>query len=240
MVISDEVRALLSTAVIERLLALRQHTEVNCSFCGGAVAPEDPTSMSVVVRMEAATGQRVVQFAHPGCSSSRVDEQTLMRGSDAPRTGYMPLRRVQAPVGVLIWEQYRSAVDPAAGVAENVAFYEAASLPPPVRADQQAGFRPSEDGLARTVGPVLSGWVLRSRGDDLVLDSPRGALQEFEGISSTAPPGWFEAVRSSRRCLLIVGDTLGLERFSPARVSALMADGRAVAAVVLARVQVPA
>jgi hypothetical protein len=62
-VISDEVRALLSRAMIERLLAQREHTVLNCVVCGGGVPPEAPDAMSVILRFDVA-GALVAQYAH--------------------------------------------------------------------------------------------------------------------------------------------------------------------------------
>lgn len=53
-----------------------------------------------------------------------------------------------------------------------------------------------------------------------MLDSPEGVLEQFDGIASTAPDGWFDAARTERRCLLVIGESRGLDRFNPDRVDA--------------------
>jgi len=121
-----------------------------------------------------------------------------------------------------VWERTAVSVDLAQGEDLGVAWYRG------------QGFQASEAGIATTTGPLLTNVTLAVRGRDLVLESApeHRALEQFDDVVSTAPPGWLAAVRVGGRCLLVVGETLGLERASVARIDALLAGGRAVAAVV--------
>src|SRR3954452_2251234 len=92
LIISDEVRELMPTAVLARVIAHREHTEVVCSVCGGHVQPDNPAPMSVVVRFDAVSGRPVTQYAHAGCSPSMVDPRPVrLVGND--RLTYLTLLR---------------------------------------------------------------------------------------------------------------------------------------------------
>jgi len=222
--ISDEVRALLSTATIQRLLAQREHTELNCVICGGSVPPEAPDIMSVLVRFDLAGGH-VAQYAHESCAPSHVDRSDVVVAPNDEHVIYTPAllvrRRVRA---ALIWEPRRPAFDMSRSEAVAVMAY------------RDLGFAASDAGLAAIYGPTPAGLVLEGNGAQLLLRSREGPFQDFDDIAAIAPPGWLEAARSERRCLLIVGETLGVERFSEERLDALLADGRAVAAVALTKI----
>jgi hypothetical protein len=85
-------------------------------------------------------------------------------------------------------------------------------------------------------GPTLKDWVLEGDRDRLVLRRGPKPVEEFDRIAAVAPSGWLTAARGERRCLLVVGETLGLDRPDPERIGALLADGRAVGAIVPAKI----
>jgi len=217
LIVSDEVREVLSTAgletaVRERAIAHRQHTHRRCVICAKHI--ED---LATVLMCFDDDDHATVYYAHPECSPSR-----LVRGipPSRPRISYQAILRSHPIPGVLVWEPIRVSIDLDHPETRNVAAY------------RERGFQPSEAGLENVAGPELAGWVLYRREGDLVLNSPSGDLEEFSDVTSHAQPRWFEAVAASRRCLLIMGETLGLDRLSETRISALLADGRAVAAVI--------
>ena len=223
-VISDEVRALLSTAAIERLLAQREHTVLTCVICRASVPPEAPDVMSVLLRFDAA-GAQVAQYAHESCAPSHVDRSDVVVAPDEERVIYTPAllarRRVRA---ALVWEPRRPVFDLSRSEAVAVMVY------------RELGFAASDAGVSAIYGPTPPGLVLEGDGAQLLLRSRREPLQWFDDVAAIAPPGWLEAARSERRCLLVVGETLGVERPSEERLDALLADGRAVAAVALAKI----
>ena len=222
--VSDEVRALVPAAMIERLIAMRNHTELGCPVCRQPITPEDPMPASVVVRV--AHDPPVIQVTHAHCSPSYADYTTALARPTGNRMIYLPVVRGRTPSGVLIWEDHELTLDAESEESVDVALY------------RQYGFRSSEQGVMHTSGPVLPpGWVLRLQGHDLALHAPHGQLELFEDITATAPAGWLDDVRRLRRCLLVVGESLGLERPSVERIDALLADGRALAAVVQAKLR---
>ena len=95
---------------------------------------------------------------------------------------------------------------------------------------------PSPLGVLGVNGPVLSDWRLEGKGSTLLLCSPKGTLEQFENIKDSAPQGWLQHVADQRRCLLITGDTLGLERPDPERFDVLLQNGQALAAVIPAQI----
>lgn len=220
LIISDEVREQVPSRVLERAIAMRNHTEILCAYCGGRVPPESRKPLTVVVRF-GDDGRGVVNYAHPQCSPSIIDRRTRPR-PQRHDVSYIAYLRPHHPIaGILIWEPTQVDIDAGSGEAFVVTVA------------QKFGFRPSERGMGDTSGPFLDdGWLLRLSQRDAVLNSPHGVLNTFGDIKATAPPGWRQALRDSGRCLLIVGEALGLDRPSPERIDALLADGRALAAVV--------
>lgn len=57
---NDEVRDLLGTATLERIIAMRGHTDMGCIVCGGEISPQDREPVSVTVR-RATYGRRPVR-----------------------------------------------------------------------------------------------------------------------------------------------------------------------------------
>ena len=226
LLISDEVHALLSTTVLERILAMREHTTIICNTCGVTITPEDPDIVSVSLDTDPPADRGALRFAHATCAPSTVTYTTLPDGLRDDFTYYWLLRRGRIGA-VLMWEPVSLALNVDAGQAANVIVYT------------RQGFAPSQDGIADTNGPVLPGWTLRNEGDDLVLHAPNGPAETFHLAADATDPEralWLKTAKTSRRCLLIVGESLGLERFDADRIGALLADGRAVAAVVLAKI----
>lgn len=92
-------------------------------------------------------------------------------------------------------------------------------------------------GLVSIVGPTPASLVLDGDATKLLLRDRQEPIQEFDDIGDLAPPGWLNAARAKRRCLLVVGEMIGLDRPSQARLDVLLADGRAVAAVTVAKIR---
>jgi hypothetical protein len=183
LVISEEVRGLLPAAALERVIAHGQHTDLVCADCGGRTAPEDGVPMSVVLRVGAAE-QTVVQYTHTDCSPSRVDSKPVAQPAQH-RLLYVAMLRDHQVASVLVWERTAVSVDLAQGEDLGVAWY------------REQGFQASEAGIATTTGPLLTNVTLGVRGRDLVLESApeHRALEQFDDVVSTAPPGWLDAVR---------------------------------------------
>lgn len=80
--------------------------------------------------------------------------------------------------------------------------------------------------------PTASDWRLRWRADNLELHGPEGLREVFEAITATAPAAWVQAVRKTRRCIVVGGTRFGLERASVDRINQGLHLGTAFAAVV--------
>jgi hypothetical protein len=226
LLVSDEVRALLPTAALERVLAAREHTEIICGTCRLTIAPEDQAVVSVSVAIDRPAERSAVLLAHATCQPSVVHEVTWPADHVDDRFSYWVALRAHPIPCILIWEPVSLHIDAEAGQALNVSFYTS------------KGFQASEHGMALSDGPPLPGWVLRSSGKDLVLDSPTEEAERFSGVNDGDPErvAWLQHAKHSRRCLLIVGESLGLDRIDAERIDALLAVGRAVATVVLAEI----
>lgn len=203
---------------------MREHTVLNCVVCRETVAPEDPDVMSVILRFDTAGG-RVAQYAHAACAPSHVDRSRPVVAPTDEYVIHMPVLLARPRItAVLVWEPRRPGFDMARSEAVAITAY------------RSLGFAPSDAGLGSIFGPTPAGLVLAGDGRCLVLRNRDKPLQEFNDTGGVSPPGWLETARVQRRCLLVVGETLGLERFSEPRLDALLADGRALAAVALAKI----
>lgn len=122
LVISDEVRALLPTAVIERLIAQRETTQLTCVVCGRVVQPEAPDPVNAILRFDTAGGP-VAQYAHASCAPSHVDRARPVAAFTEERVVYLPirLRRRHVTAG-LIWEPRRMRFDLQRSEDVSVAF----------------------------------------------------------------------------------------------------------------------
>lgn len=103
---------------------------------------------------------------------------------------------------LLVWEPIRASFDMETSEAVSAKVY------------RELGFKPSQAGIGSTSGPVLGGLVLAVDGTQLRLLHDKVPLQQFDDMAGVEPPGWLDVARRQRRCLLIVGETLGLDRFS--------------------------
>jgi hypothetical protein len=74
---------------------------------------------------------------------------------------------------------------------------------------------------------------LVQHGNDLRLRPPDGKrADEFSGAMRELPLGWLDAVRRSKRVLVVYGSGFGLERMDLARIDRVMQNGAAVAGLV--------
>ncbi len=93
---------------------------------------------------------------------------------------------------------------------------------------------PSPHGIACAAAPRLPGWTLRRAEHDLVLESPKGEAERFTlaDDADSEQAAWLDLAQGSGCCLLIVGESLGLDHPDLDRIDALLADSRAVAAII--------
>ena len=131
-------------------------------------------------------------------------------------TDHLPLRRdsEEIPKSVLIARR----LFPAAGEAR-----------PYVDAHRASGFHPVLHD--ETVRP-LPKWRLECDGEDLVLSRNGEHVDRFLDGAAQPPDGWFDALRASGYCLLIVGSGLGLERPHSEHIQRALRSGRAIMGLV--------
>jgi len=165
--ISDQVRALLPTPVVERVIAARQHTDIICPACRITITPKDPAIVSVSVAVDSGSDHMRLVLAHAACQPSIVISAQLPDGIDWRFSYRMFVRDHASLPCVLVWEPITIAVLPDASSTVNVLVYS------------RQGFAASPDGVRYTQPPVLRGWMLRNRGEDLVLHSPDGEAEDF-------------------------------------------------------------
>jgi hypothetical protein len=140
--ISDEVRDTSSIGVIERAIAQREHTELICIECGGAVAPESPEPASVVVGFDD-QGTLIERFAHDRCAPSHVDRAAPWTMSTEPRLTYVPILRPGPPGRGPRLERNAVVLDSKGTDATAIAAY------------RSGGFVASDDGIETMDSPIL-------------------------------------------------------------------------------------
>jgi hypothetical protein len=213
--ISDDVRSALGQAVVARMIESAEYTEVVCWVCGEHVAPEAAETLAVQVLEDPSRNESAVKFSHKACEPSRVLTTVLPRFPlDAPTTFLAVLRRARIPA-MLLWEGHMTIFnDPDTGRNSTLDLY------------LQNGFEFCDPPVLG-VHAALGEFVLMAEGDDLVLlDGARRKFECFEDILRTGPQGWLDALKKSRRCLLVTGD-LGLDRPSLERIDTALHNKRA-------------
>ena len=217
--IDPEVLERLPGSVLMELVDAREHTVLYCSACAGAVAPESPAPMSVLF-LEDPHGEAVLRYAHTACRHSGVypHEGPLTTPASVPLTWQAVLREHRVPA-VLLWESAYS-VHAGAGGELALANYRA------------GGFWAPEADLSDLDPPEARRYRLRRGPEGLELHGPSAVSDRFALGGGAASQDWLDALERTRRCLLVFGVGLGLERRSWQRVADVLQAGAAVTAVV--------
>ena len=162
---------------------------LNCVICRASVPTEAPDVMSVLLRFDP-VGRQVVQFAHEMCAVARGPHRRGRRTGRGARDLHASAACKTACRAALVWEPRRPVFDLSRSEAVAVMVY------------RELGFAASDAGVSAIYGPTPPGLVLEGDGAQLLLRSRREPLQWFDDVAAIAPPGWLEAARSERRCLL--------------------------------------
>lgn len=220
LVIDPVVQAILGSSTVARFVDMREHTDMVCIACHGAIRPEDPAPATVVVGVSENTVLRV-NVAHEACMPSRVydiDQELDLPAvlTEVSFVAYPILRAPPAfPRAMIVFEfGVTLVIDEAAGDNQKQAFLK-------------RGWTPVTDSWDRITAPPVDGLLVRRRDDELVVDEADGEVLAF---SDEAPPGWWEVAMAEDACLVLYGSGLGLDRISFDRVNtALQASACAAA-----------
>jgi hypothetical protein len=236
--IAAEIVEQLPAEQLNQIVDAREHTELVCTVCSGKIPPESDETVEVIALVGPA-GLLVIRYAHEECKTSGVYEMEASPDEGIDDDGdadaeaslegalltWVPvLRPAGIPRAMLLWEG--SAILRVPG-AEG-------TLRDPYLDHMLAhGFVAADGALDVLSAPVTSQWSLRREGPgQLSLAGPNGPLETFDDVEQAAPKEWTKALEEERRCLVVYGSQLGLERFDVARVNeAIQASQAAVATV---------
>ena len=236
--IAEEIIEGLPIEELNRVVDAREHTELLCTVCRGAIAPGSDETAEVIAWAGPA-GLMVIHYAHARCKVSGVYEMEALEidepsdvddlGPEAPPPGtqltWVPvLRPAGAPRAMLVWE---------ASAIVRVGGADGSWRDGHLDHMLAHGFVAADGPLDVLSAPLTEQWSLRREGpDQLSLVGPNGPWETFDDVEHAAPPVWTEALDEEQRCLVVFGSQLGLERFDVARVNeAIQASQAAVATV---------
>src|SRR3954471_11796283 len=212
-----DVEAVLRSEEAAALHELHDRDHVRCLACGSWIEPSDEATVTVALNGHSA----VAEFAHRWCAppSASLAELVVVALADPKGIAYVQALHPEAGA-VLIWERRLDVR--VRGSADGEAR-------PYVDAHRANGFHPMmPDEPVR----ALPGWRLERDGADLVLTRDGEQVDRFAQGGAQSPVGWFDALRASGFCLLIVGSELGLERPGTERIQRALRSGRAIMGLV--------
>jgi hypothetical protein len=223
---------------LNQIVDTREHTELVCTVCSGKIPPESDETVEVIALLGPAR-LLIIHYAHEECKASGVyemeasGEEGMTDAGDgdpeAPLQGanliWVPiLRPAGVPRAMLLWE---------ASAVLRVEGAEGGQRDPHLDHMLAHGFVAADGALDVLSGPLTGQWSLRRKGPgQLSLAGPNGPWETFDDVEQAAPKEWTKALEEERRCLVVYGSQLGLERFDVARVNeAIQASQAAVATV---------
>ena len=212
-----DVEAVLRSEEAAALHELHDREPMRCLACGEWIAPGDEATVTISLDGEVA----VAEFAHRWCAPARANLAELVVVALADPKGIAYVQALHPEAGaVLIWE--RKLDVRVRGWAEGEAR-------PYVDAHRASGFHPM---LRDQPVRALPEWRLALDGPDLVLSREGEQVDRFADGGAEPPAGWFDALRASGYCLLIVGSGLGLERPGRERIQHALRSGGAIMGLV--------
>lgn len=224
--IAPSILERLDPGVLAMAVGDLEYTEFSCSGCGGDIAAGTADPLELILVEDPDGRGMLVRYAHSRCAKSEIKVRRFPPLPGHFDTAFTPMMRDHALAPTLVWELVggvRVAPD-----ADSGPFID-----PIAAALREHGFRLASQRLGDLVAPVVPGWGLVQHGDDLRLRPPDGSrADEFSGAMRALPPGWLDAVRHSKRVLVIYGSGFGLERIDLARIDRVMQTGAAVAGLV--------
>jgi len=214
--LGPDVEAVLRNEEAAALHELHSRGRVRCLACGSWIEPWDEATVTLSLDGKVA----VAEFAHRWCAPAKANLAELVVAALADPKGIAYVQALHPDAGaVLIWERKLDVRvrDPGDGEAQ-----------PYVDAHRASGFHPMQDEPVRAVPEVQ----LELDGADLVLSRDGEEVERFAEGGARPPIGWFDALRASGYCLLIVGSGLGLERPHSEHIQRALRSGRAIMGLV--------
>jgi hypothetical protein len=215
--LGTDAEAVLRSEEAAALHELHAHEQVRCLACEHWIEPGDEATVTISLIGEAA----VAELAHRWCAPAKANLAELVAVALADPKGIAYVQALHPEAGaVLIWERKLDI---------RVRGSASGEARPYVDAHQARGFHPM---LRDEPVRALPRWRLELDGADLVLSREGELVDRFADGGAEPPAGWFDALRSSGYCLLIVGSSLGLEQPGSERIQDALHAGGAVMGLV--------
>lgn len=224
----------IAPSILERLdpgvlaMAVRDlaYTEFSCSGCGDDIAAGSAEHLELLLFEDPDGRGALLKYAHSRCAKSEIQVRRFPPLPGHLDTAFTPMMRDHVLASTIVWELV-------GGVRAELETGSGLLVDPIAEGLRAQGFRSATQRLVDLVAPVVPGWALVQHGDDLRLRPADGTrADEFSGAMRALPPGWLDAVRRSKRVLVVYGSGFGLERMDLARIDRVMQTGAAVAGLV--------
>lgn len=216
----------LDSGVLAMAVGDLEHTDFSCSVCGGDIAAGTAEQLELLLFEDPDGRGALLKYAHSRCAKSAIQVRRFPPLPGHFDTSFTPMMRDHMLAATMVWELV-------GGVRAGPDAGSGPPVDPVAEGLRTHGFRQATQRLVDLVAPVVPGWALVQNGDNLLLRAPDGGrADEFSGAMRALPPGWLQAVRRSKRVLVVYGSGFGLERLDLARIDRVMQAGAAVAGLV--------
>jgi hypothetical protein len=238
--VADELHDTLPAEAIRDAIATRNTSDVNCMVCRATIPATSDEQANLVV----STGplaETVIQFAHARCARSGVTGRLVGPRREPTTIVVIGVRKHPSVPAMLLSEASAQVSVEGVGSLELVGWRELGLRPSPVGV--LAAEEPFLDTLTLSLAETSVAVELTAGGVDRLARklgvqgaAERAALRAYDVLdtsrfTSEDRTQWRNAIDRTGRCLLIVGDNLGLEYPDLERIDMLLADGKALAGV---------
>jgi len=224
--IASSILERLDSGVLAMAVGDLEHTDFSCSVCGREIAAGTAEQLELLLFEDPDGHGALLKYAHSRCAKSEVQVRRFPPLPGHFDTAFTPMMRDHVLAPTIVWELV-------GGVRVGPDADSGPLVDPIAEVLRKHGFRVATQRLGDLVAPVAPGWALVQHGDDLLLrPADGGRADEFNGAMRALPPGWLQAVRRSKRVLVVYGSGFGLERVDLARIDHVMQAGAAVAGLV--------
>jgi hypothetical protein len=224
--IAPSILERLDSGVLAMAVGDLEYTDFSCSVCGAEIAAGTDQELELLLFEDPDGLSARITYAHSRCAKSEIQVRPFPPLPGHFDTAYTPIMRDHVMAPTIVWELV-------GGVRVGPDADSGPLVDPIAERLRGQGFRLATQRLGDLVAPLAPGWALVQRGDDLLLHhADAGRADEFNGAIGALPPGWLQAVRRSKRVLLVYGSGFGLERLDLARIDRAMQAGAAVAGLV--------
>jgi hypothetical protein len=224
--IAPSILERLDAGVLAMAVGDLEHTDFSCAACEDNITAGTTEQLELLLFEDPDGRGAVLKYAHSRCAKSDIQVRRFPPLPGHFDTAFTPMMRDHVLAPTIVWELV-------GGVRVESEASSGPMVDPIAEGLRRHGFRFATQRLGDLVAPLAPGWALVQHGDDLLLRSPdRGRADEFSGAMMALPAGWLQAVRRSKRVLVVYGSGFGLERVDFARIARVMQAGAAVAALV--------